>query len=75
MKHRFFLEFVEYLYERGIFLDLYLRDKPRCTFLYDGRVITFWYEKTLTITGGNAWVLEHKPDFTAMLDDENSGSI
>jgi hypothetical protein len=32
--------------------------------------VTFWYEKTFTKVGGGAWVLEHKPDFTAMLDNE-----
>jgi hypothetical protein len=65
-----FLEFVEYLYEKGILLDFRIRDQPHCKFSYDGQVVTFWYEKKFTRFGGNTWVLEHTPDFTAMLDDK-----
>ena len=65
-----FLEFVEYLYEKGILLHFHLRDHPYCKFSYDGRDVTFWYEKTFTITDGNTWVLPHTPDFTAMLDNQ-----
>jgi hypothetical protein len=66
-----FLEFVEYLYEKGMLLDFSLRDPRHCKFSYNAQIVTFWYEKTFTKkVGGGAWVLEHKPDFTAMLDNK-----
>ncbi len=65
-----FLEFVDFLHEKGVLINFKLGDNPNCQFEYNGTIVTFWYEKTFTQKEGHAWILEHKPDFTAMLDDE-----
>lgn len=65
-----FLEFVEYVHQKGNLKDFRLRNQPSCKFSHNGRIITFWYEKKFVTAGVNAWVVEHRPDFTAMLDDE-----
>jgi hypothetical protein len=66
-----FLEFVEYLYEKGILLNFYISDSDNrhCTFSYNGRIVTLWYEKKFK-SGINVWAVDHTPDFTAMLDNE-----
>ncbi|HJT83391.1 MAG TPA: hypothetical protein VJ697_02820, partial [Nitrososphaeraceae archaeon] len=64
-----FLEFVDYLYEKGILVHFQLNN-PHCQFLYEGKIITFWYEKIFSKHSEYTWVLEHTPDFTAMKGDE-----
>ncbi len=65
-----FLEFTEFLHEKGILTNFKLSKKPHCQFEYGGVTVTFWYEKAFTVNEGHAWVLEHVPDFTVMLEDE-----
>ena len=65
-----FLEFVEFLHEKELLINLKLGDKANCQFEYGGMIVTFWYEKTFSSKEGHAWILEHRPDFTAMVDDE-----
>src|SRR6185312_5667620 len=65
-----FLEFVEFLYERGILINFQLCEKPRCQFEYDGVIVTFWYEREFNRGGPFAWAAKHKPDFTAMVGNE-----
>lgn len=65
-----FLEFVEFLHEKELLINLKLGDKAYCQFEYQGLIVTFWYEKTFSRIEGHGWILEHRPDFTAMIDDE-----
>jgi len=65
-----FLEFVEFLYERGILINFQLGEKPNCEFEYNGIIATFWYERGFKRGGPFAWAAEHYPDFTAMAGDE-----
>jgi hypothetical protein len=65
-----FLEFVEFLHEKELLINLKLGDKAYCQFEYQGLIVTFWYEKTFSRIEGHGWILEHRPDFTAMVDDE-----
>lgn len=65
-----FLEFVEFLHEKELLINLKLGDKAYCQFEYQGLIVTFWYEKTFSAKEGHGWILEHRPDFTAMVDDE-----
>jgi len=65
-----FLEFVEFLHEKELLTNFKLGENPHCQFEYDGMTVTFWYEKSFTQKEGHAWILEHVPDFTAMLGDE-----
>lgn len=65
-----FLEFVEFLHERELLVNFKLGEHPNCQFEYNGLTVTFWYEKTFSQKEGHGWILEHKPDFTAMVDDE-----
>ena len=65
-----FLEFVEFLHEKELLINLKLGDKAHCQFEYLGLIVTFWYEKTFSAKEGHGWILEHRPDFTAMVDDE-----
>ncbi len=65
-----FLEFVEYLDKKGLLINFQLGDNPRCEFEYSGNVVSFWYEKTFSPKEGHAWAVEHRPDFTAMVNDE-----
>lgn len=65
-----FLEFVEFLHEKKLLINLKLGDKAHCQFEYQGMIVTFWYEKTFSRLEGHGWILEHRPDFTAMIDDE-----
>jgi hypothetical protein len=65
-----FLEFVEFLHEKELLINLKLGDKAHCQFEHQGLIVTFWYEKTFSVKEGHAWILEHRPDFTAMVDDE-----
>lgn len=74
-----FLEFVEFLYERGILLDFCLKEK-NCKFLHMDKIVTFWYEKGFVPLeqggdGENAWIAVHTPDFTAMLDNKILGGV
>lgn len=65
-----FLEFVNFLFEKGILIDLQLGEKPHCRFQYNNIVVTFWYEKYFQVGGLHAWAVTAKPDFTAMVDDQ-----
>ncbi|MDH3340984.1 MAG: hypothetical protein OEL84_06840 [Nitrosopumilus sp.] len=65
-----FLEFVEFLHEKGLLINLKLGKNAFCQFEHQGTVVTFWYEKTFSTREGHSWILEHRPDFTAMIDDE-----
>ncbi|EPA04487.1 hypothetical protein [Candidatus Nitrosarchaeum limnium] len=65
-----FLEFVEFLHEKGLLINLKLGDKAHCQFEYRGLIVTFWYEKSFSQKEGHAWILLHVPDFTAMVNDE-----
>jgi hypothetical protein len=64
-----FLEFVDYLYEKGILLNFQLKN-PNCQFLYNTKVVTFYYERTFSKQSEYTWALEHRPDFTAMIGNE-----
>jgi len=74
-----FLEFIHHLHEKHILTNVkFATDnedkyfKANCTFVWNGIIITFWYEKTFQV-GENesyAWALAHSPDFVAMIDDE-----
>ena len=64
-----FLEFVDFLYEKGILIDFQLKN-PNCQFLYNSKVVTFYYEKTFSKQSEYTWALEHRPDFTAMIGNE-----
>jgi len=70
-----FLEFVEFLFERGILVNFQLGrfTEPKCEFDYNGKIITLWYERGFKPGGPHAWVAEHYPDFTATIDDEILG--
>jgi len=65
-----FLEIVEYLHEKGLLINFQLGDNPKCEFGYNRMNVTIWYEKTFSTRGEYAWAVEHRPDFTAMLDNE-----
>ena len=64
-----FLEFVDYLFEKGILFNFQLNN-PNCQFLYKGKIVTFWYEKTFFKHSEYTWALQHSPDFSAMVDNE-----
>ena len=65
-----FLEFVEFLAEKGILVNFRLGNDPHCQFEYGGLLVTFWYERGFTGDGPYAWVLTCVPDFTVMINDE-----
>lgn len=65
-----FLEFVEFLHEKELLINLKLGSHAYCQFEYHGMIVTFWYEKTFSSKEGHSWILEHRPDFTAMVNDE-----
>lgn len=65
-----FMEFVEFLSEKGLLVDFQLGTDPHCKFEYNGYVVILWYEKVFAAGGPNAWIQRHKPDFTAMIDNE-----
>ena len=65
-----FLEFVEFLQEKELLINLKLGDKAYCQFEYRGAIVTFWYEKTFSRKEGHGWLSEHRPDFTAMVNNE-----
>ena len=65
-----FLEFVDFLHEKGMLINFNLGERPSCQFEHNGMTITFWYERTFEQRRGHAWALEHRPDFTAMFGDE-----
>jgi hypothetical protein len=65
----FFMEFIEFLDEKGLRPDFELGEKPHCKFDFSGHVITLWYEREFSEDGPFAWVRTHKPDFTAMEGD------
>jgi hypothetical protein len=65
-----FMEFIEFLYEKYLLIDFRLGANPHCKFEYNGNVITFWYEREFAAEGPNAWIQKHKPDFTAMMDEQ-----
>jgi hypothetical protein len=64
-----FMEFIEFLYEKDLLIDFHLGQEPHCRFKYKGIVVTFWYEKGFA-HGPNAWILTHRPDFTAMVGND-----
>jgi hypothetical protein len=64
------MEFIEFLYEKVLLIDFRLEANPHCIFEYNGNVITFWYEREFAAEGHNAWIQKHKPDFTAMVDEQ-----
>ena len=65
-----FMEFVEFLFEKGLLVDFQLGNDPHCKFEFNGYIVIFWYEKEFAAGGPNAWIQRHKPDFTAMIDNE-----
>ena len=65
-----FMEFVDYLSEKNILVNFQLNRIPYCQFSYEGTLVTFWYEKSFSKGSDHAWALEHRPDFTAMIDKE-----
>ncbi|AIC14891.1 hypothetical protein [Nitrososphaera viennensis] len=65
-----FMEFVEFLFEKGLLVDFQLGNDPHCKFEFNGHIVIFWYEKEFAAGGPNAWIQRHKPDFTAMIDNE-----
>ena len=68
-----FLEFVDYLNEKELLINCEFGKHPRCQFKdYSGNVITFWYEKWFNVgqEKSDSWAVIHKPDFTAMFNDE-----
>jgi len=65
-----FLEFVEFLAEKGILVNFQLGDDPKCEFEYGGVIATLWYERGFDSGGPYAWAVKSVPDFTAMVDNE-----
>jgi hypothetical protein len=64
-----FLEFVDYISEKGILLDFKLKN-PNCQFQYKNKIVTFWYEKTFLRQSEFTWAAEHTPDFSVMVNNE-----
>jgi len=67
-----FLEFVNYLHNKGILINLQLGKHARCQFDFNGVIVTFWYEKFFSPNNKEklAWAVPCNPDFTAMVDDQ-----
>lgn len=69
-----FVEFASYLQEKGVLENLDLDSKiPNIQFNHQNYKITFWYEKGFKFTDEFVWAKDHKPDFTAMIDDKVLG--
>jgi len=69
-----FMEFFDYFVKEGFAPMLNLDSKPyNFEFTFQGRKVTFWYEREFMATGKYAWALQQKPDFTVMVDDNIVG--
>jgi hypothetical protein len=64
-----FMEFVSYLKQRGVLRNFELGRYPKCEFIGNGNVVTFWFNKTFTLNQSPKfiWAKSHKPDFIAMM--------
>jgi hypothetical protein len=68
-----FMEFVNYLNNKGVLKSFTLKESPKCEFYHGDDVITFWFNKEFSIHGDVVWAKNHKPDFIAMIDDNVIG--
>lgn len=69
-----FMEFFDYFFERGFTPTLNLESKPYYfEFGYQGQKIIFWYERQFNPPGPYVWAVQHKPDFSVMVDDKIIG--
>jgi hypothetical protein len=70
-----FMEFVSYLKRRGVLRNFELGRYPKCEFIGNGNVVTFWFNKTFTLNQSPkfVWAKSHKPDFIAMMDNHILG--
>jgi hypothetical protein len=64
-----FMEFIEFLYEKGLLIDFRFDANQYCKFEYGGNILTFWYNRQFT-EADNSWIQIHTPDFTAMIGKE-----
>ena len=66
-----FMEFVSYLKQRGdgVLRNFELGRYPKCEFVDNGNVVTFWFNKSFTLNHSPkfVWAKPHKPDFIAMM--------
>ena len=69
-----FMEFFDYFAEKGFSPSLNLDSKPyNFEFEFRGQKIIFWYERQYNAPGPYVWALQHKPDFTVMVDNQIIG--
>ena len=69
-----FLEIFDYFAEFGYEPTLHLESKPYFfEFDFKGKNIKFFYEKQFNPTGEYTWALQHKPDYTVIVDGKIIG--
>ena len=68
-----FMEFVDYLNNKGVLKSFTLKESPKCEFYHGDDMITFWYNRDFPEDGGVVWAKRHTPDFIAMIDDDVIG--